>query len=334
MTVEERYNQFQSELAPLIIDFVKEKKSLGFKYESTMAILLRFDSYCCEKSLENRIITKDFLDDWMKQSDGEGVDGHKSRMSAVRQFLLYMASLGYTVYIPRGFSARKITLPHIFTMEEEQELFKVIDDYSPRSDTKYKKRMAKEYKVLFRLYAGTGVRNQEGCGIATKNVNLRDGVLMIIDAKGQKDRLVYMSQDLTVLCRNYYDWLCKELGCIPEWFFPGKYPDKPIRNTSVDRVLASFWSMTSFAAQCSNKPTVHDFRFSFVTHKFDEWERKGAEIEGMMPYLSAYLGHKSVSDTYYYHHLYVEALKQIKQKDRVSDDVIPEVRKYGQKEYS
>lgn len=329
MTVEERYEQLKSELAPLIIDFVKEKRALGFKYESALATLLRFDTYCCEKGLTERTITRDFLDDWLKQSDTEGPDGHNVRVRTVRQLLLYMASLGYTVYIPHGFRVKKLTLPHIFTLEEEQELFKVIDAYSPHCGRKYCKRMAKEYQVLFRLYVGTGIRNQEGCGIATRNVNLTNGVLTILNAKGQKDRLVYMADELRVLCQRYYDWLCKELGYIPEWFFPGKNPEKPLRNTSVDRIMAEFWSRTSFADQCSNKPTVHDFRFSFVTHKFDEWEKKGIDIENMMPYLSAYVGHKNVDETYYYHHLYVEALKQIKQKDRISDEVIPEVRKHG-----
>ena len=44
-----------------------------------------------------------------------------------------------------------------------------------------------------------------------------------------------------------------------------------------------------------------------------------------MPYLSSYLGHSSVNDTYYYYHQVSEAFRVIREKDTVSSVVIPEV---------
>lgn len=56
--------------------------------------------------------------------------------------------------------------------------------------------------------------------------------------------------------------------------------------------------------------------------------RKGILISVMMPYLSNYLGHKSPIETYYYYHQIEEVFQTIRQKDKISNSVIPEVLPY------
>jgi integrase len=53
----------------------------------------------------------------------------------------------------------------------------------------------------------------------------------------------------------------------------------------------------------------------------------GVDINVMFIYLSKYLGHKDPDETFYYYHLVREAYDIVKQKDTVTDDVIPEVRR-------
>ncbi len=49
------------------------------------------------------------------------------------------------------------------------------------------------------------------------------------------------------------------------------------------------------------------------------------DLSHMLPYLSRYLGHKTLDDTFYYYHLSAAATDIIHEKDHTSALVIPEV---------
>lgn len=57
----------------------------------------------------------------------------------------------------------------------------------------------------------------------------------------------------------------------------------------------------------------------------NKWMEQGIELNGMMPYLSNYLGHTSVDDTFYYYHQIESAFKIVRSKDSASAIIIPEV---------
>lgn len=183
--------------------------------------------------------------------------------------------------------------------------------------------------MIFRLYCCCGLRNSEAADIAAENVNLETGVLTILTSKGKKDRLVYLSDDLKISCQSYYIWLCDSLGFTPRWFFPGMNPNKPIPNTTLDSVFNRLWMQTRYAGR-SNKPTIHDFRFTFVVNRMNRWAEEGMDLQVMMPYLSRYLGHKSTNETFYYYYLVSDAYRTIAKKDSIACDVIPEVKPHEQ----
>ena len=53
----------------------------------------------------------------------------------------------------------------------------------------------------------------------------------------------------------------------------------------------------------------------------------GIDINVMFIYLSKYLGHKDPNESYYYYHLAKDAFRIIRQKDTISEEVLPEVRR-------
>lgn len=323
-------NEFirSSLIAPFIDGLLEEKHANGYSYESGELVLNRFDAYCVEHKLTSPEITKAFLNDWMEKTDNEGAFNHGKRISCVRQLLLFMATCGIKVYIPHDFCHFKRALPHIFENEEIISFFSILDSYSPPMNRPlYQHRMANEYRLLFRWYLCCGLRNSEAAGILTENVDLKAGILTICDSKGNKDRLVYLPEDLLKSTRLYHSYLTDILGGDSKWFFPGRDPEKPIPNTTVASVFRNFWSKTPYA-ECSNKPTVHDFRFSFVVSRMNLWAENGLDLQVMMPYLSRYLGHKSTNETFYYYYLVKEAYKTVEKKDTIADDVIPEVMPY------
>lgn len=319
----------QSIIAPYIDGLLQEKHAAGYSYKSEELVLNRFDTYCASHGLKSPEITKEFLSEWMEQKETEGASNQGKRISCVRQLLMYMAACGIQVYIPHDFCHFKRALPHIFDKMEIAAFFRELDAYQPQQSRAVLVRLTGEYRMVFRLYCCCGLRNSEAAGIALENVDLDEGVLTIIDSKGNKDRLVYLPDDVKESCWEYYRFLCDSLGFHPKWLFPGMDPQKPLPNTTIDAVFERIWKRTPYA-DCSNKPTVHDFRFTFVVNRMNAWAEEGLDLQVMMPYLSRYLGHKTTKETFYYYYLVNDAYKTVAKKDTIAADVIPEVKSYEQ----
>lgn len=274
------------------------------------------------------MISKEFLQQWMTQSESEGRRQYAKRMSAVTQFLLYLSTFEPGVYIPSNYAHVQRKLPYILSHDEIKALFREIDSYIPSKDVANWMRLSNEYKVLFRLIYTCGLRNSEACNLETNNINFRDGSFKVFDIKG-KDRIVYMSDDMCALCMKYYDYIVEELGHVPTWFFPSLLPDRPLRNTSVDRRFSEAWSKTEYAKKSNDKPVVHDLRYTFVVNRINRWVAQGINLEEKMPYLIKFLGHISFAETHYYYQLSEETMRLIRSKDKTGNNCIPDVMQDG-----
>ena len=58
-------------------------------------------------------------------------------------------------------------------------------------------------------------------------------------------------------------------------------------------------------------PRLHDFRHTFTVKTLLGWYQSGVNVEQRMPYLSTYLGHRHVKDTYWYLTAVPELLKSV-----------------------
>jgi len=57
-------------------------------------------------------------------------------------------------------------------------------------------------------------------------------------------------------------------------------------------------------------PRIHDLRHRFATTTLLRWYRSGEDVERRLPFLSAYLGHVHVSDTFWYLSAWPELMQQ------------------------
>jgi integrase len=172
------------------------------------------------------------------------------------------------------------------------------------------------------------MRNSEVCNLKSSNVDLEEGTLRIIHSKGDKDRLVYLADDVWELLRNYKNFITDNLGYLPIWFFPSRSIKTPINKTTLDQRFNMAWCKTPFSGTCKKKPTVHSLRHSYVVDRMNSWLEDGLEYDQMMIYLSKYLGHSGINESMYYYHLNEDANKIIRRKDHTSGRVIPGVEKY------
>lgn len=318
---------YKSVLAPYIRDYIAEKRALGFAYNTKGYILYRLDQYWISHGYEDVHITLDKIQEWLGAMSGESKSSQIGRVAAVKDLAVYMKVHGVICDIPILSVGSDHPLIHILDKSELTEFFEAVDSYVPCSLNKADFRMADEYPIMFRLYYCCGMRNNEVCSLRITDVDFKEGFITVYDGKNHKDRLVYLPEDLQGLLEQYVSHLKIQLGDDLYWLFPGRYPSKHIGKTSIDRKFREFWHLTKASRNCDKAPTPHSLRHTFVVDRLNSWILAGIDTNVMFVYLSKYLGHKDPEESFYYYHLVKDAFRILRQKDTVTADVIPEVRR-------
>ncbi|MEW5749000.1 MAG: tyrosine-type recombinase/integrase [Candidatus Thermoplasmatota archaeon] len=313
---------YRSALASYISGLLRQKKACGYLYDSEAYVLESFDRFCLHEHHTVPTISRDLVMKWAVQRPNEGKNCRNQRVSIVRQLALYIHSLGKEVYIPRHFASETVAVPHVLTREELTAFYAAVDAYSPPQPAF--RRLALTYRVLFRLYYCCGLRLAEGCYLQRRCVDLKRATITVLQSKGNKDRLVYLHEEVLAMCRQY-DERMQSLAPDRKWFFPGWRVGGPIQKSSVDSRFTEFWNRTPFAGKVDKKPTVQCLRHTFVVERMNQWMRNGIDTAVMMPYLSRYLGHGSIFDTQYYYHSIEQAFPIVRSRDTAAERIIPEV---------
>lgn len=317
---------FTSALASYFQGFLDEKRALGFKYETEEYVLHSFDRYWSEENGQSVEITMESLAGWVKQRPTEGKSFQSQRIRVIRQLCLYMNGIGMVAYISTEKIRRPRPIVHILSMSEIKELFHVIDLYHPARPTVETARMTNEYRVIFRLILTTGLRKSEAVSIRLQNINLEKNFITINDSKGRKDRIVYISSDISQMIKEYLIYMKQNGSGELVWLFPSINLGEHISGGGISIRFRLFWTKTSYAATCEKPPTIHALRHTFVVLRMNEWINRNEDLNVMLPYLSKHLGHKSPNETYYYYHQVAEAFSIIHKKDTLASSVLPEVR--------
>jgi integrase len=74
------------------------------------------------------------------------------------------------------------------------------------------------------------------------------------------------------------------------------------------------------------RPRLYDLRHSFATHRLYQWMKNGEDLNTKLPYLSIYMGHKSLTETFHYIHLVPGMFETMSGfQYRSATDIFPEV---------
>ena len=301
-----------------ISEFIALKRANGYSYVTEERLLYRFDRYCSEIGIKEPVLTRELIYDWAMKTTYES-------LTYSRQFAKYLLSIGLEAYVPRDTPSQFHRNPYILSASELSAFFMQVDSFQP--DYRSCDRMAAGYSIMFRLYYCCGMRLQEVCMLAAEDIDLTNGKILIRNAKGHKDRIIFLHNDVLKMCRRY-DALVQESVAQRKWFFPARDTNKPIAKTNMSRRFDYFWSRTKYGDNTAHKPSVHCLRHTFVVNRINCWIKEGYNMNHMMPYLSRFLGHKTIEETHYYYHLSAAAMDIIRNCDLTSKKTIPEVTVY------
>jgi len=316
---------YESAFAPYITGLIQQKQADGFIYNCEEWHLKKFDEFCVSRFPTTTAITRELAAEWAVIRPTEGKNFRRRRVVILRQLSLYMLSLGLEAYIPRSTGSVYKPMLYIPSREEMARFFDVLGSWE--SGIGHGFHFLGKYRIMFRLYYCCGLRLSEVRLLKRGQVDLHKGTLTILQSKGQKDRLVYLPPDGLGMLAEYLRNLEREIPGSP-WLFPGDIPGNSLTATTIHRTFKKCWKRLPCASNTGKQPSVHCLRHAFVVERMNEWMKQDINLQEMLPYLSNYLGHASPSETFYYYHLVNKAFTIVKQKDRVSARVIPEVTPY------
>ncbi len=301
--------QCNSVLAPLMVDFVDQKRALGNKYNACVEVFNGFDRFCNEQHLETPSISKELLSLWEEKRPHENATSQLIRISYVRQLCKYLNNNGYAVpgtFHPAPKKSQQF-VPYIFTKNELERLFSAADDTqaAPLSPIRHL-----VMPVLFRLIYTCGLRASEALRLKVSDVDLDSGMMTIFSAKGDKDRMVAISDSMLEYMRNYRDNPAVS-GFDSEYFFPS--PDGGFYDTST---IYSYFRDYLFKAGIPHRgrgkgPRIHDLRHSFAVHVLNKWSSDGKDMYTCLPILRVYLGHSRLTATEKYLRLIPDAYGEL-----------------------
>jgi len=171
-------------------------------------------------------------------------------------------------------------LPAVLSSEEVQKLFKVCKNIKHKT-------------VLVTIYS-LGLRLSEVVSLKISDIDSDRMEINIRQAKGNRDRIVFLPKNLLKLLREYF------LKYKPkEFLFEGQKGGK-YSSTSVQKVMKKCLNL----AEITKKASVHTLRHSFATHLLEQ----GTDIR----FIQELLGHKNISTTQLYTKISKNSIKKIK----------------------
>ena len=312
----------------LFLDFIRYQRSLGYKYGRSALYTLRSinrDLNQMSLNQKNLSLSKKTIESLVKKRPTETSGTQQCRTGLIRQFSLYMNSVGHNTYlIPKRFlpKYRSDFRPYIFSDSEISAIIKVVDCLKPM------KRYPKYhliYPALLRLLYGCGLRISEARFLKTQQVDLDQGIIYIDKSKNDTSRYVPMSRSLIDYLKHYVREASIDLEG-EGFFFPA--PDGgPYDHKTVQSIIKKIYRRAGIATLPSGRlPRVHDIRHTFSVHAIRMMKNKGQDVYTSMPVLSAYLGHTNMIDTEKYVHLTAfEFGNFIADSSSLLNGVIPEV---------
>jgi integrase/recombinase XerD len=151
-----------------------------------------------------------------------------------------------------------------------------------------------KHRTMLALIYSCGLRRSELLGLKPADIDSKRGLIIVRQAKGNKDRIVPLSPKVLVMLREYYVAFKPTL-----WLFEGQ-AGGPYDERSLSNVLKHALAKTNIKKPVS----LHWLRHSYATHLLEN----GTDLR----HIQEILGHNSSRTTEIYTHVSTKSIKNVK----------------------
>lgn len=260
--------------------------------------LLRFDRFLRDNISSHDMLNEGLIDQWLATLSGKS-SSIENEVIVVRQFLHYLSLSGEKVFIPAVPKVHEDYIPYLFSDDELSRIFNSAD-WIIQHDRKADPMLPVEFPVILRLLYSCGLRIGETVRIDMRDVDVENGLFRLVNTKGDKQRLVPMSEGMADILSRY---ICAMglAGRNDGWLFPSGISDSHISDRAIKRRFDTILVQNDIRLDNRRKyergPCLHCMRHVFAFKSFAQAEREGRHLDDAIPYLSIYLGHDSLYET-------------------------------------
>jgi len=314
---------FTSPLGSLLEQYIGYRRMRGCKSVTCEKALQRFDVYAAASPIATGRLTKELVEAYITHRPGEKQKTQFLRASTVRCFGKYLVRCGMDAYVlPYGLLAAKKYdfVPYVFSTKDVARFMDAANSLPPNA---YSPQRHIVIPMIFKLIYGCGLRISEARKLLVEDVDLQEGVLLVRATKFNKDRYVPMAQSLLQRCRSY------AARAVVGNNAKSPFLPSPSRGFyCCGTIEYAFHQCLAIAGipHTDDGPNVHSLRHSFAVHNLMRWGAQEKDVNVLLPYLSAYMGHEDLRGTERYLRMTIEMFPEIRNRIRTGCSwMMPEV---------
>jgi integrase/recombinase XerD len=230
-----------------------------------------------------------------------------AKYDALRGFYSYAVSRGYDATSPLPTRRPKRPQPFVPYIYSHEELRRLLETAAAYRGCVVE---AAAIRTLVLLLYGAGLRLCEAINLDRADVDADQGVLTIRQTKFGKTRLVPFGSQLGAALVQYAARGLKH-AALETAFFTTPTGSR-LKQRSVQGCFRRVCDQAGIRRSDGRRfqPRLHDLRHTFAVHRLTSWYQQGADVQRLLPQLSTYLGHTSLSCTQVYLSMTPELLQE------------------------
>ena len=302
-----KINIYISALRNEIFDFINFKQSQGYAYSFGSRGIKYFDRFLKDKEYKEPILTSQLINEYIAYLSKYGAMTRHNRFSVVKEFSAYLK-----IFKPRSHLIAKNLFrkpprrrAYIFT---DMEICKLLNAAKARKG-KHASYGITNYTITG-LLAFTGIRISECLSLNIHDWNDKESLLFIEKGKFGKDRIIPVLPSVKQKLNEFILERCKYMGREDDKPLFINKNGKRVRDYDFRRFFNGLLIQLQIKKNCSidgRKPIIHSLRHTFAVKNILNWLKSGENMD-MLPHLSTYMGHISLSST----QIYLQSVKEMK----------------------
>lgn len=303
----------------LLEDYLVMRRTFGAKLEDGSRLLHHFVDFLAARGAA--FMTTELALEWATLPQEALPPYRARRLAEVRHFAQYARAIDPRHEMPpEGLlpSGSTRAHPYIYSDEEVTALIGAARDLRGQI-------RPLTYATILGLLSVTGMRSGEVVALDRDDIDLQQGLITIRNTKFNKSRLV-ACHDTTCRALDAYaiqrNRTCSGTGSAA--FFLSEQAGR-ISAYTLRETFAKLCRTTGLREAGDRKgPRLHDLRHSFAVRTLMQWYREDGDVERCLPRLSTWLGHVSISNTYWYLTAVPELMELVARRlDRVQERAEP-----------
>lgn len=281
-------------LEELVADYLRVRRSLGFKLEYTEPLLAQFVAYL--RGVGADTVTVEHALAFATAPVGASRRWQALRLSAIRCFTRWARTFDPAIEVPpaRLLPARPTRCaPYIYSDHEIGALVAAAQQLRPAI-------RAATISTLVALMAATGIRTGEALGLDITDFDQSSATLTVTGKYG-KTRMLPLHPTVADALVSYLErrGRCRLGANCPSLLISTR--GRRLHPATARHTFRALLTQTGLAPTSSAcRPRLHDLRHTFAVSTMLDAYRRSDDPAVLLPILSTWLGHARPGDTYWY----------------------------------